>query len=123
MTWPNKSHIVYVIDNDYIWLMNKLTGEDTYRPESYEEFKEIARMFMVKGIEVYEELPIITEDRYNDFPILSWNDDNYEEATPHLTACKITLSNNIINTRGQFLHKAGIKKEFNGGKHLIHEFI
>ena len=98
--------------------MNKLTGDDIYTPESYEEYKEIAQLFLDNGLDVYEELPIISRDRYNDYPNLSWDGDD-----GHLTACSTRLDSNIINTKGQFLHKAGIKKLFNGGKHLIHEFI
>ena len=98
--------------------MNKLTDKDTYRPESYTEYKEISNHLFDNGIDVYPELLTIEEDRYVEFPILSWDsNENY------LNAFHAYNSDHIKNTRDEFLSKAGVLKIFNGGKHLVHEFI
>ena len=53
--------------------VNKLTDKDTYRPESYEEYLDVAKQLFDGGVNVYYELLTIEEDRYENFPILCWD--------------------------------------------------
>ena len=98
--------------------VNKLTDKDTHRPETYEEYLDIAKQLFDAGVDVYFELLDLEEERYESFPILCWDiRENYLNAYFELN------DDHIENTREEFLLKAGVIPMFNKGQHLIHEFI
>lgn len=102
---------------------NKLEHRDTYTPENYEEYLEVAQYFMDNGINIFVELPTLEEDRYDDYPHLMWDKDSWANDEPYLTAIASVGDGEKVLTKSEFLHKAGLKTLFNNGKHLIHEFI
>jgi hypothetical protein len=122
MTWQNIYDIVCIIKNVYLYTMNKLQHDDVYTPTSHEEYKDIANRFKKAGIEVYDELLIIDEDRYEDYPHLKWDAERWSGESPNLTAICDTTDCRVL-TRREFLGLAGVEPIFNNGKHLIHEFI
>lgn len=96
--------------------MNTLTNKDTYRPESHQEYKDIAKLFYDNDILVYPELLTIEEDKYEKFPVLSW-----DGRMNYLDAYSVEYDDSIRNTRQLFLQKAGISMF--DRQHLIHKFI